>query len=168
MRHLVLSILFLAAACSDADGRNAQEKEAQDLRDIAMVKAAQKVDPPREPVTLEEITDPDFQDSELLGVRCSFTPSGERGPVAIGLPGAAFIKINARLERLAADKGGARMPYGTWAKYDGKKYVLKFAKDDADGKSVGADVTQWPGRMMMLDAYDRSVYQSFGSFQCSS
>ncbi|WP_324742903.1 hypothetical protein U8326_05820 [Tsuneonella sp. CC-YZS046] len=167
MKRVALSLLLLTGACG-GERPNAQEKEAQDLRDIAMVEAAQKIDPPREPVTPEEITDPDFEDRDLMGVSCNFIPTGQRNPVAVGLPGAAFVKLNAKMERLAADKGGDQMPFGTWAKYDGKKYVLKFAKDDSDGKPLGSEATQWSGRMTLLDPYDRSIYESFGTFQCGS
>jgi hypothetical protein len=167
MRRLSILFVLLAAGCG-SDEPSAQEKEARELRDIAMVNAAQKVDPPRKPVRPEEILPPDMEENDLLGVSCSFTPTGQSNPVALGTVGTAFIKLDARIERLAADKGGEKMPYGTWAKYDGKKYVLKFAKGDGDGERSASDSTRWPGHMSLFDSYDRIIYEANGAFQCGN
>lgn len=167
MRTIAVLSLLLVAGCG-AEEPSAQEKEARDLHDIAMVKAAQKIDPPRQPITPEEILPLDIEDNELFGVSCSFIPAGQRNPVALGMPDAAYIKVDQRMQRLAADKGGVQMPYGTWAKYDGKKYVLKLSKDNSDGVAVGTEVVEWSGRMSVFDPYDRSIFESHGTVQCGS
>jgi len=167
MRMLAIFMVLLAAGCGPAEP-SPQEKEARDLRDIAMVEAAQKIDPPREPVTPEEILPVDIEDNDLLGVGCSFTPAGQHNPVALGMVGAAYIKVDKQIERLAADKGGEQMPYGTWSKYDGKRYVLRLAKDASDGTPVGSEAVEWSGRMSLLDPYDRPVFESHGTLQCGN
>lgn len=167
MCRAAICLVLLAAACSE-DIPDPRAKEASELRDIAMVEAAQKVGPPREPVTPADILPSDRDDNSLFGVSCGFVPAGQEHPVALGMASAAYVKLGEQMQRFAADKGAASMPFGTWAKYDGKKYSLRFEKIGDVGKLLTSESSEWPGRMTVSDPYDRVVYRSSGSFRCGS
>lgn len=167
MRRVASFLALLAAACAQ-DKPDPREQEARDLRDIAMVEAAQKVGPPREAVTPADILRADIEDNGLFGVSCSFVPAGQENPVALGMARAAYVKLDEQMRRFAADKGGPAMPFGTWAKYDGKEYTLRFEKGGGEGKTLASEASEWPGRMTLSDPYDRVVYRSGGVFRCGS
>ncbi len=164
VRIVALIALALLGGCSREP--TAEEKAAQDLRDIAEVEAVQKIRPPPQPLSPEPILFPDIQEYDLFGAGCAFAPQGSMGAVMLSRDKVAWMKLEGRLVRFASDPGSARMPLGTWSRYAGKEWALALTRREGDGEASGSESRQWQGRLIVTDAFGQTVFDSAGLVQC--
>ena len=164
VRILALGTLALLAAC--ASEPTPAEKAAQDARDIAEVEAVQKIKPPPQRLAPEAILFPDIQEHDLFGAGCAFAPQGSMGAVMLSREKLAWMKLEGRLVRFASDPGSAKMPLGTWSRYAGKEWAIALTRTEGDGEASGSESRQWPGRLVVTDAFGQTVFDSAGLVQC--
>jgi hypothetical protein len=165
MRAAYLLPLFVLVACGD--GMTDAEKEAKEERDVAFVEGLEGRDPPPEPIDPQVIGAPDIEEYKLFGATCAFAPGDGIGAVVLAMDDTAWLKLEGRMVRLAADKGGKSLPMGTWEDYDGKEYSLRLTVDRAAAKEGGVEAVNYPATLAVRDAYDQLVFGSKGTVQCS-
>ena len=160
----ILVFAMLLAAC--AREPTPAEKAAQDARDIAEVEAVQKIKPPPQPIAPEAILFPDIQQYDLFGAGCAFAPGGSIGAVMLSREKVAWMKLEGRLVRFASDPGSAALPLGTWSRYAGKEWALALTRTEGEGEASGSESRQWPGRLVVTDAFGQAVFEAAGLVQC--
>lgn len=150
-------LALLAAACGS--GTTPAEKAANDARDVAMVEAAQKVQPPVQRLGPQPIQQADVDRYNLGGPGCAFSPAGGGGPILLTGEERGIVKIGDRLVVLAADSGSGAFPKNTHEKYVGRGAWIQLTK--GEGPEVGT-----PGSITIRDRFERVVYFSAGSLAC--
>ncbi|MBW8785789.1 MAG: hypothetical protein JF593_14335 [Novosphingobium sp.] len=160
--------VLLLPACQE--GLTPQEQARQDARDVAKVEAINHAKPPPSPLDPQSITAADIEQNKLYGPGCGFVartvPGGD--PIVLTTPERATLKLAGKFVTLAADKGGAAMPLGTWAHYVGKEQSLTLARAPGDGTAPGLDRLRWDGQLTVRDDVDQIVFSSAGTVQCGS
>jgi hypothetical protein len=162
MRALLLVSMVLLASCGD--GMTDAEKQAEDEADVAFVNQLEAKDPPPEPILPQTIGYPDIERYKLYGASCAFADGGI-GAIVIALDNTAWIKLDGKMTRLAADVGGKNLPMGAWERYNGKEYSLQLTV--GEGKAAASETVNYPGTLSVYDAYKQLVYRSKGTVQCS-
>lgn len=165
MRRLVILAALGLASCGSEP--TAEERERMERAAIAEVEANQI--PPPDPVDPQAMTFADFERNGILGMGCSFLPSGEgENPVAITMGEGAYLKIDGEISRLAPDAGSAEAPYGTRAKYDGKRLSMQLEIEPGDGEQIGTETIEHDARLILSDGRDRIVYEARGRAHCGA
>jgi hypothetical protein len=166
MRAALLLPLLVLAGCGD--GMTDAEKKAKENADVAFVAGLQSKDPPPEPIDPQVIGYPDIEEYKLFGASCAFAPGDSIGAVVIAMDDTAWMKLEGRMVRLAADKGGKSLPMSAWEDYDGKAYSLHLAVDRTAAADGGIDAVKYPATLAVHDAYDQLVFGSKGIMQCGA
>lgn len=166
MRYpIAIAGAFMLVACGN--DLTPQEQATADARAVAEVEANQE--PPPETLRPQPILYPDIEKHALFGAGCNFVPEGGgMGASVLAMADAASIKANDEVLRLAADKGSAQNPVGSWRKYDGREYSLTLDIKDRTGEPVGMESVNYPARVVIRDSKDRIVYEGRGTAQCGS
>jgi hypothetical protein len=160
---LCLASAVTLAACSEEV--SPAERERIDAAKIAAVERANIVPP--DPVSPQKIRYPDYEANDLFGAGCAFVPAGGGlGAIALTRADLAYLKLDEKVVRLAADKGGEKAPFATWEKYDGRIHsiLLEFAPDD--GKASGTETVEYPADLTIRNGRDQIVYRVSGIAQC--
>ncbi|MGN6499966.1 MAG: hypothetical protein ACTHKM_07440 [Tsuneonella sp.] len=158
--------LLLLAACGKPEPTPA-EQNARAEADIAAVEKAQDIPPV--PISLEVIGYPDIEKNHLQGAGCAFAPKdGGLGALLLANEGAAYIKIDGKLERLAPDPGSPKLPLGAHGKYDGKVHSLVLDIGEGEGQQSGMETMNYPAELMVRNERDQVVYQANGTAQCGA
>jgi hypothetical protein len=160
-----LAFVLLMSGCQR---ESPAETAAQDARDVAEVKALQKVHPPLQPVVPQPMTPEELAEAAKLA-RPRDTPDGSPpdlsvcafviGPASDGAPvltadaQRALLKIDGRLVVLASDSGAPKLAPGLHAKYVGRMYWVSFARA--------------PDTLTVHDRFDRVVYEASGTLRCA-
>ena len=162
---------LLLAGCGDES--NADERKMADERDIAMVEQANKAMPPLHMVSPEPILLPDIERYDLLGETCNYAPGTSLGARAIAREADAFMKIDGKIERFAADPGARELPMHTRSVYNSKDFSLVLALREASAepadesaKPAGTTPGNYEGSVTLRDSYGRVVYEGNGLAQC--
>lgn len=163
MRAALLISLVLVAACSD--GLTDAEKKAKDEADVAYVEQLEAKDPPPEPILPQTIGYPDIERYKLYGASCAFADGDSMGAIVLALDDTAWMKLDGRMTRLAADNGGKKLPMGAWERYNGKEHSLQLTV--GAGTKAASEAVNYPGTLSVYDAYKQLVYRSQGTVQCS-
>ena len=166
MRTALLVSLLLLAGCGDR--MTNAEKKAKDEADVAYVNELQAKDPPPKPILPQMIGYPDIEAYKLFGAHCAFAPGDSIGAIVVAMDETAWIKLDDKMVRLAADKGGEKLPMGTWRHYDGKEYSLELAVERAAATSPAIETVNYPGTLAVRDAYGQLVYGAKGTVQCGA
>lgn len=168
----VLSLGLLSAACSKAPRQS-------DEQAIAQVEAIQNERAPAREVAPEPILYPDIMQGKLIAAGCNFVADGGgMGAVLMAQADRGVIKLGGHLVALAADKGSARMPLGSWSHYVGRDYALTFTRIEGASASASASASTPSGgsvqaqtfraQVVISDADARAVYAAKGEAQCKS
>lgn len=157
-----LSITILGACSEDI---SPAEKARIDAEKIAAVERASIVPP--DPVSPQKIHYPDYEANDLFGAGCAFAPADAGvGAIALTRSEVAYLKLDGKIARLAADKGGAKAPYATWQKYDGKTHTIRLEFTLGDGEASGTQAVKYPVKLTIRNGRDQIVYQAEGFAQC--
>jgi hypothetical protein len=162
---LVLSLLLLAGCGSEMSDA---EKKAKEEADVAFVNGLQAKDPPPKPILPQTIGYPDIEQYKLFGATCAFAPGNSIGAIVVALDDTAWLKLEDHMVRLAADKGGEKLPMGTWRHYDGKEYSLELELQQRTAKTSASQTVNYPGELEVRDAYGQLVYGAKGTVQCGA
>jgi hypothetical protein len=164
MRRTWLLSLALLAGCYN--GPTPEEQAAEDARDVAMVEAANEVRPPLKAVTPDPIMLSDVERYDLLGEACNYAPGTSFGTRVIARESDAFLKVDGKVVRLAADPGSRELPAHSRTLYSGKEYSLRLALngDGAEPTAPG----KYEGTVALRDQYGRIVYEGTGFAECKS
>lgn len=168
----VLSLGLLSAACSKAPRQS-------DEQAVAQVEAIQNERAPAREVAPEPILYPDIMQGKLIAAGCNFVADGGgMGAVLMAQADRGVIKLGGHLVALAADKGSARMPLGSWSHYVGRDYALTFTRIEGASASASASASTPSGgsvqaqtfraQVVISDADARAVYAAKGEAQCKS
>src|SRR3989337_564613 len=103
-----IAALLLLAGCGDE--LTPEELAQADARDVALVEAANKVEPPLKEITPEPILLPDIERFDLYGAACNYAPGTSLGTRVVAREADAFMKIDGEVVRLAADPGSRELP----------------------------------------------------------
>jgi hypothetical protein len=166
MRIVLLVSLLLLAGCGD--GMTDAQKKAKDDADVAYVEGLQAKDPPPKPILPQAIGYPDIEAYKLFGAHCAFAPGNSIGAVVFAMDETAWMKLDGKMVRLAADKGGEKLPMDTWRHYDGKEYSLELAVKRTAATSPATQTVNYPGELAVRDAYGQLVYGAKGTVQCGA
>jgi hypothetical protein len=166
MRTVLLLSLLLLAACGGE--MTDAEKKAKEEADVAYVEGLQSKDPPPKPILPQMIGYPDIEAYKLFGVHCAFAPGDSIGAVVFAMDETAWMKLDGKMTRLAADKGGEKLPMGAWRHYDGKEYSLELAIERTAATSPASQTINYPGELAVRDAYGQLVYGAKGTVQCGA
>ncbi len=165
LRLLVLcmiSIVMLGACSEDV---SSAEKARIDAAKIAAVERANIVPP--EPVSPQKIHYPDYEANDLFGAGCAFAPKGGGlGAIALTRAEVAYLKLDNKVVRLAADKGAAEAPFATWQKYDGRTHSIRLEFAPGNGSTSGTETVEHRAELTILNGRDQIVYSSPGAVQC--
>lgn len=165
-RRMPLSIMLLYAltgACSEDISPARQARIDADK--IAAVERANIVPP--DPVSPQKIHYPDYETNDLFGAGCAFAAADTgQGAIALTRNEVAYIKLDGKIARLAADKGGAKAPYATWQKYDGRKHTILLEFAHGGGEASGTQTIKYPAQLTIRNGRDQIVYQADGFAQC--
>jgi len=166
MHRVALLFPLVLAACGEPELTPAQQEAAEE-RKIAAVEAAQNIPP--EPVEPEAITFADIEQHNLFGAGCSFVPEdgGDR-VLALAMESGAYLKIDGRMQRLAADAGSPALPLGARGKYSGKEYAMVLDLAEGEGEQSGVETVDYPGRLELRNGRDQVVFGASGVVQCGS
>ncbi|HLV06864.1 MAG TPA: hypothetical protein VKY80_04250 [Croceibacterium sp.] len=177
MRRLVL-IAGTALALAGCERELTPEEQAlADERDIALVQKANSSIPPMVPVTPEPLLLPDIERFDMLGEACSYAPGTSLGARVIARQADAFMKIDGKIERFAADPGAPELPAHTRSVYHSKNYSLRLElREDAASEEAGPDgpaedarsdgQRYYEGSVTLRDPHGRIVYEGAGLAQC--
>jgi hypothetical protein len=166
MKRLAWLLPLLAAGCGAPDPTPAQQN-ARDEADIRAVEKAQEIPPT--PITLQPIGYPDIEKNKLYGAGCAFAAKdGGLGTLLLAKEQSAYIKIDGKLERLAADAGSPKLPTGARGKYDGKVHSLVLDIGEGEGQQSGMEAMTYPAELVVRNERDQVVYQASGAAQCGA
>ena len=163
MRGVWVIAALLLAGCGEE--MSPEEQALRDERDVAMVEAANDVNPPLEPITPEPILLPDIERLDLYGAACNYAPGTSLGTRVIARETDAYIKVDGEVMRLAADAGSRELPQGTRTLYSGKAYSVRLVVT-GEGEPAPGGAVNYEGTIMVRDAYGREVYEGTGLAQC--
>ncbi len=164
MRAFLLVCSLLLAGCGDQMS-NAEQK-AKDDADVAYVAGLQAKDPPPKPILPQAIGYPDIEQYKLFGATCAFAPGDSIGAIVLAMDETAWMKLEDKMVRLAADQGGEKLSMGTWRHYDGKEYSLELTIERTAATSPATETVNYPGTLAVRDAFGQLVYGSKGTLQC--
>ena len=165
--RIALAALLLLAGCDQEP--SPEEQAAEVARDVAMVEAANQVQPPIKLVTPDPILLPDIERFDLYGEACNYAPGTSLGVRVVARGADAFMKIEGQVHRLAADPGSRELPMNTRTLYSGKEYALRLQINDADAGEAAPDgSTNYEGTVELRDRYGRVVYEGTGLAQCKA
>jgi hypothetical protein len=159
---MLLGIVALTA-CADEPSR--EEQEAQANRDVALVEKANSTLPPLHDVVPEPIGAPDIERFDLYGQSCNYAPGTSLGTRVVSREADAFVKIEGKIERFAADPGARELPQRTRSLYNGREYVLRL-RIEGDERPAGNGRSNYEGAVSLLDRFGRVVYEGDGLAQC--
>ncbi|WP_150124945.1 hypothetical protein [Tsuneonella mangrovi] len=166
MRGIAVAIcLFALAGCGQ--GLTQAERQAQDAKDVAEVKAANT--PPPKMITPQAILYPDIEKAGIYGASCGFVPDGGGlRAIAIAMEDQGYMKIDGEMVIFAADKGSRQLPGAAREHYDAHDYG--FTLDIAENQSSGTDPEShnYPAVFVLRDGQGRSVFEAQGMAQCGS
>lgn len=160
---LCLVSATMMSACSE--DVSPAEKARIDAAKIAAVERASIVPP--DAVSPQKIHYPDYEANDLFGAGCAFAAADAgMGAIALTRSEVAYIKLDGKIARLAADKGGAKAPFATWQKYDGQAHtiLLEFAR--VDGEISDDQAGKYPVSLTIRNGRDQIVYQTQGFAHC--
>ena len=166
MRAWPLLFPVLLAACGS--GMSEAERKARDEADVAYVEGLQAKNPPPKPILPQAIRYPDIEQYKLFGANCAFAPGDSIGAIVVAMDDTAWMKLDDDMVRLAADKGGEKLPMGTWRHYDGKEYSLELVIERAAATSPATETVNYPGTLAVRDSYGQLVYSAKGTVQCGA
>ena len=167
MRHAlptVLTLVLAAALSGCGDTVTPEEQAIKDERDIAMVERANASAPPVLEVSPEPIGYPELERYDLMGTACNYAPGTSFGTRVVAREVDAYVKINGKMLRLAADPGARELPAGSRSLYSGKAYSLQLAIT-GHGKPA-SNGTDYEGTVILRDAWGREVYEGTGLARC--
>ena len=167
MRHLLAGSAIAGALALSACGDNLspQQQQRNDERDIAQVESANRG--VAVPIVPEPILYPDIEKNHLLGTSCSFVATGGgMGAIAMAMGKKGYMKLDGKIVRFAADSGSAKLPFGAFGRYDGKKHSFELGLAESSGKQSGAESTTYQGRLTARDGFGRVVFDQPGEVQC--
>jgi hypothetical protein len=174
MRHVLVLAAAALALAGCGDEVDPDEHTMADERDIAMVERANETKPPLRIVTPEPILLPDIERYDLLGETCSYAPGTSLGARVIAREADAFMKIEGKIERFAADPGARELPTHTRSVYNSKDYSVVLALREASAEPgeepaqpPGGEGGSYEGSVTLRDAHGRIVYQGTGLAQCA-
>ncbi|MBT2133774.1 hypothetical protein KK137_05450 [Croceibacterium sp. LX-88] len=154
---------MLLAGCGNSS--TPEEQALKDARDVAMVEAANKAEPPLELVTPEPILLPDLERYDLYGDACNYAPGTSLGTRVVAREADAFVKIDGEVQRFAADPGSRELPLGTRTLYNGKEFSLQL-EIRGEGEATPDGKTNYEGTVTLRDPHGRPVYEGTGLAQC--
>ena len=160
-RHAVL-VAALLAACH---GQSSEDKTAQDQREIAQVREANKALPPLEDVVPDTLTAADIERYDLLGQSCAYAPGTSLGTLVIAREADAFAKIGGAVERFAADPGSRTLPQHSRSLYSSRNFALRLELA-GEGKPSGDGKAEYEGTVELRDSHGRVVYTGTGIARC--
>lgn len=166
MRACLLLTMMVLAGCGNSISE--AERKAQEEADVAFVNGLEAKDPPPKPISPQAIGYPDIEQYELFGATCAFAPGDGIGAIVIAMNQTAWMKLDDDMVRLAADKGGEKLPMGTWRHYDGKEYSLELQVERTAASSSASQTVNYPGELEVRDAYGHLVYGAKGTVQCGA
>jgi hypothetical protein len=158
------AILLLSGGCQR---ESPEEIAASEARDVAQVKALQKVHPPLQPIVPQPLGAADFAEAATLAkprdtpdgsapdlASCGFFLGGGNtgAPVLAADAKRAILKVDGRIAVLASDSGSPKLMPGLHAKYVGRTYW--------------AQVSRTPDALTVRDRFDRIVYEASGDVRC--
>lgn len=164
MRLPVLALLLLAGCSQEL---TPEEQKMKDDRDVAMVERANEAEPPLKQITPDPILYPDIERYDLANAACNYAPGTSLGTRVVAREADAFVKVDGEVLRFAADPGSRELRGGTRSLYNGKIYTLQL-NIDGDGTPGTAGKTDYEGKIVMRDAYGRTVFEGAGLAQCIS
>lgn len=166
MRAILLLPLLLLTACGD-DVPDADEL-AKEEADVGFIQGLQANDPPPKPIELQAIRYPDIEAYQLYGANCAFAPGESLGAIVMAVGDSAWMKVDDKMVRLAADTGGAKLPMGAWRHYNGKEYSLDLDIGEPSKNRAPTGSVNYPGTLEVRDAYKQLVYGAQGTIQCGA
>ena len=155
MRATLLMLVLALTGCGKSD----EQREKEDARDVAMVKAVQNRLPPIELVVLQSLLPADRGRIDAVGGRCSYALAKPEAtdPVAVTVGSFGWIKITDELLKLAADTGSEAGPAQTWTHYTGREISLRFLPGEASGAQANSAAMRRSIRMVVRDSWDRVI-----------
>ncbi|KRA83385.1 hypothetical protein ASD76_04850 [Altererythrobacter sp. Root672] len=154
---------MLLAGCGSSS--TPEEQALEDARDVAMVEAANKSEPPLQLVTPEPILLPDLERYDLYGAACNYAPGTSLGTRVVAREADAFVKIDGEVQRFAADPGSRELPLGTRTLYNGKEFSLQL-EIKGEGEATADGKENYEGTVTLRDPHGRPVYEGTGLAQC--
>ena len=133
---------------------------------IAEVEAAQIV--PAEELAPQPIGPDLVAEQGSGGEGCSFVPAdGGTGPILVTRPDVAYMRLDGRMVRFAADKGSTRLPLDGWSKYVGKSQSLQLTFDNSgEGRGAAQAARSGDALLNVKDRHERTVYEAAGTVEC--
>jgi hypothetical protein len=163
MRRAIVIALGLTTACNPAAP---EERAAEAQRDVAMVQKANDTLPPLEEVVPEPLGYPEIERYDLTGRACNFAPGTSFGALVIAREADAFMKIDGKVERFAADPGAQELPQRARSLYNSKEYSLRLRiKDQPSDAAQPGDLE---GTVTLFDPQGRIVYEGTGLARCNA
>lgn len=146
------------------------EQEEQDRAVVERVRDANEAAPPLIEVVPDPILYPDIEAHDLYGLTCSYAPGTSMGARVIAREVDAYVKIDGRMVRLAADPGSRELPAGSRSLYNGREYSLRLEIDTEQEieQPNDGEATLYEGTVRLRDRWDRVVYQGTGAVNCSA
>lgn len=162
----LLACAFALSACGD-DVSSFEQQEA-DAQAVAMVEEANSTQPPLEEMVPEPITETDMQAEEMGGERCTYSPGMNHGVLVVARQVDAYMKIEGRLVRFAADPGARQLPFETRTLYNGRQFSLRLTMPEREAEGTEAVAgTEFEGDIALFDQWDRMVYSGSGPVTCT-
>ena len=161
-----LVALILLAACSD--DASPEDARASAERDVAMVEAANRAQPPLHEVVPGTIGYPDIERHKMIGEACAYAPGTSIAARVIARRDDAFIKVDGDILRLAADPGSDELPANSRSQYDGRAYSLHLSVEGEGEPVPGSSAVDYSGRMELRDSWGRVVYTGNGLARCGA
>lgn len=168
MRAALLMVLGLAlVGCSQEP--DPAEKAAEDKKVVEMVRAVNSAPPPIEEVIPDAILYPDIEKEDLFGKSCAYAPGTSMGARVIARETDAYMKIDGKMERFAADPGARELESQTRSLYNGRSYSLRLEiEGEGTDDPNASESTQYQGTIWLRDRWDRNVYVGSGTVSCGA
>ena len=161
----VMAIAGLLALVGCDDGLSPQEQEQADAEAVAMVEAANAIEPPLVELVPQPLLEADMEATEMGGERCEYAPGTNLGVLVVARQVDAFIKVDDEVVRFAADPGARQLPFETRTIYNGREHSLRLDLENAEKDS--AEATSYEGTVTLRDRWDRVVYTGTGPVNCT-
>ncbi|WP_347303898.1 hypothetical protein V5740_04565 [Croceibacterium sp. TMG7-5b_MA50] len=135
-----------------------EEAAAEADREVAIVEQANRAPPPARQIVPDAISAPEIMRHQLTGAGCSYAPGTSLGARVIARKQDAWMKLDGKLVRFAADPGAGQLAAGSWNRYLGAGYELQLTLADGERHRDGT--------VSLRDAHGREVYRGTGTAQC--
>ncbi|RPF70245.1 hypothetical protein [Aurantiacibacter spongiae] len=164
---LLASLAFLSGCGDDLSDT---EREARNRAAADQVRALNDAPPPLVEIVPEPLLLPEIEANDLYGDGCAYAPGTSMGTRVIAREADAFMKIDDRVVRFAADPGSRELPDNSRSLYNGREYSLRLTIDDVEpGEEAGANTEGvMSGTVYLRDRWDRVVYQGSGAVNCGN